>query len=78
MCLAVPAQLLECGQTTATADLHGNRIRISTALLPTAKTGDWVLVHAGFAIQKLEGNDLSETWAVLDDLRAAAQKERAP
>ena len=68
MCLAVPARLVECHAATAIVDLHGNRVPISTALLPELCIGDWVLVHAGFAIQKLDGDDVSETWAVLNDL----------
>lgn len=76
MCLAVPAQLVKRDEGTAIADLHGNRVEVSTALVPDAKVGDWVLVHAGFAIQKLDGDDVKETWAVLADLRAA--EEGAP
>jgi hydrogenase expression/formation protein HypC len=74
MCLAVPARLVECEGTSGVADLHGNRVRVSTALLPQAKVGDWVLVHAGFAIQYLDGDDASETWAVLEDLRACQEE----
>ncbi|HVT88338.1 MAG TPA: HypC/HybG/HupF family hydrogenase formation chaperone [Tepidisphaeraceae bacterium] len=73
MCLAVPAQLIKRDSDTAVADLHGNRVEISLALVPEAQLGDWVLVHAGFAIQKLQGDDLSETWAVLEDLRSAEE-----
>jgi hydrogenase expression/formation protein HypC len=71
MCLAVPAQLVTRDDFMGVADLHGNRVEISTALVPDAVVGDWVLVHAGFAIQKLDGDDLKETWAVLSDLAAA-------
>ncbi len=72
MCLAVPAKLVECEAAAdrAVADLHGNRVEVSTSLVPDARSGDWVLVHAGFAIQKLDGDDVRETWAVLEDLRA--------
>lgn len=71
MCLAVPAKLVQCKDASAIADLHGNRVQVSTALVPEARTGDWVLIHAGFAIQKLEGDDVRETFAVLEDLRKA-------
>jgi hydrogenase expression/formation protein HypC len=71
MCLAVPAKLVELRESRAVADLHGNRVEISTALLPDAVVGDWVLLHAGFAIQKLDGDDVQETWALLSDLRTA-------
>ena len=76
MCLAVPGQLVKCERTSGLVDLHGNRVQVSTALVPDAHEGDWVLVHAGFAIQKLDGDDVKETWAVLDDLRKA--QEDAP
>jgi hydrogenase expression/formation protein HypC len=71
MCLAVPAKLVECEPTgaTAVADLHGSRVAVSTSLVPEARAGDWVLIHAGFAIQRLDGDDVRETWAVLEDLR---------
>jgi len=68
MCLAVPAQVKSCDGNDAVVDLHGNRVRVSTVLVPEVKEGDWVLVHAGFVIQQLSAEDLKETWAVLDDL----------
>ncbi len=54
MCLAVPAKLVECETGEALVDLGGNRLRISTVLVPEAKPGDWVLLHAGFAIERLD------------------------
>ncbi len=74
MCLAVPARLVSCRGTSATADLHGNRVEISTLLVPSCKQGDWVLLHAGFAIQMLDEREAQDTWAVVKDLRAAGGK----
>ena len=74
MCLAVPGKLIACEDSDAVVDLHGNRVRVSTALVPDAKTGDWVLVHAGFAIQKLDGDDARETWALLEDMADAQER----
>lgn len=71
MCLAVPAQLSECRGEQAIADLHGNRVRVSTVLVPDVADGDWVLMHAGFAIQRLDEQDARRTWAVLEDLAGA-------
>jgi hydrogenase expression/formation protein HypC len=68
MCLAVPGRLIEVKGDEALASLHGNKLRISTALIPGAQPGDWVLIHAGFAIQKLEGTELEQTWAILQDI----------
>jgi hydrogenase expression/formation protein HypC len=74
MCLAVPARLVTCSGTSATADLHGNRVEISTVLVPQCKEGDWVLLHAGFAIQTLDEQEAQETWAIVKDLRALGGK----
>ncbi len=69
MCLAVPARIVACHGTSATADLHGNRVDISTVLVPQCQIGDWVLLHAGFAIQTLDEQEAQATWAVVKDLR---------
>ncbi len=68
MCLAVPGKVLECSGGEAVVDLQGNRLRVSTALTPGAQCGDWLLIHAGFAITKIDERDALETW---DYLRAA-------
>jgi hydrogenase expression/formation protein HypC len=71
VCLAVPAQLVSRSESSAIADLHGNRVQISTILVPDAIAGDWVLVHAGFAIQRLSDDDARKTWDVLADMKRA-------
>jgi hydrogenase expression/formation protein HypC len=72
MCLAVPAKLVDMrDDQTALADLHGNRVEVSTMLVPEAACGDWVLIHAGFAIQQLDETEAQATWAVLNDLQGA-------
>jgi len=69
MCLAVPAQIVKVADDdTAIADLHGNRVEVSTLLIDDVAVGDWVLIHAGFAIQKLEEDEAAATWSVLEDV----------
>lgn len=77
MCLAVPARIVELEGTTALADLHGNRLSISTLLTPGVKPGDWVLVHAGFAIQQLDAAQAAETFSLMQDLDAAMKESQA-
>ena len=72
MCLAVPAKIVELNGTDAVADMHGNRVAISTVLVPEAALEDWVLVHAGFAIQRLDAQAAAETFAILADVEALA------
>ncbi len=68
MCLAVPARVIERREQTAVVDLQGNRMEVCTALTPEVRAGQWVLVHAGFAITTLSEHEALETW---DYLRAA-------
>jgi hydrogenase expression/formation protein HypC len=65
MCLAVPGRIIETRDDEAVVDLQGNRLRVSTALTPQARAGEWVLVHAGFAITTLEEAEALETWEYL-------------
>jgi hydrogenase expression/formation protein HypC len=65
MCLAVPAQITACSGTDAVVDLQGSSLPISTALTPEAGVGDWVLVHAGFAITQLDEAEALQTWEYL-------------
>lgn len=72
MCLAIPARLIQCNAEEGTADLHGSRVRVNTVLVPDAVVGDWVLIHAGFAIQRLDAAAARKTWALLDDIAEQA------
>lgn len=72
MCLAVPARIVSMDGDRAVVDLHDNRVAVSTMLTPEAGVNDWVLVHAGFAIQQLDEQEAARTWAVLEDLQDAA------
>lgn len=65
MCLAVPGRIVEHSGNEAVVDLQGNRLKVSTMLTPEAAVGDWVLVHAGFAITCLDEREALETWDYL-------------
>ncbi|MCP4456038.1 MAG: HypC/HybG/HupF family hydrogenase formation chaperone [Planctomycetes bacterium] len=68
MCLAVPARIVELEEDRAVVDAMGNRWKARTTLLPDVGVGDLVLVHAGFAISKVEEEDARETWELLAHL----------
>ena len=67
MCLAVPARVVTTEVERAVVDLHGNRFHVNTALTPDAAPGDWVLVHAGFAITVVTEEEALATWDYLRD-----------
>ncbi|MBI5328892.1 MAG: HypC/HybG/HupF family hydrogenase formation chaperone [Deltaproteobacteria bacterium] len=55
MCLAIPSKVVEIKGAVATIDVHGVRRDINITLLPEEiGIGDYVLVHAGFALQKID------------------------
>ena len=76
MCLAVPGKIVELAGDSAVAEMHGNRIAISTVLTPEVRIGDWVLVHAGFAISILDAAAAAQTFSILADLDAAERRAR--
>jgi hydrogenase expression/formation protein HypC len=78
MCLGIPGQIVEINdvaQQRAKVDVEGVRREVSVALLgvdgPDAvRVGDWVLVHVGFAMAKIDEAEARET---LDALRALGE-----
>ncbi len=70
MCLAVPGKIVEESENGALVDFQGNRMDVSTVLTPEARVGDWVLVHAGFAITQIDEEAAKETWSYLNQMRA--------
>lgn len=75
MCLAVPGKILERTDEEALVDFQGNRLKVNTTLTPEAQVGEWVLVHAGFAISQIAEQDALETW---DYLRQCGATDIAP
>ncbi len=77
MCLAVPTKVIRIAGEEAEAEIGGVRRRISLAFAPEARVGDYVLIHAGFAISVLEENSAQESLALLEEMEAVlgAQKE---
>ncbi len=68
MCLAIPARIVEMNADLAIVDAMGNRFKAKTTLLPDAKLGDVVLVHAGFAISKVDEEEAKKTWELFADI----------
>lgn len=66
MCIAVPMQITSIDNDTAVAELDGIKREASLMLLTDeVKVGDFVIVHAGFAISRLDENDALETLAMM-------------
>ena len=68
MCLAVPAKIVAMTGDTATVDMEGVRRNVSMMLLLDAKVGEYVIVHAGFAIGRLDEKEAEETLKMIRDV----------
>ena len=68
MCLGIPARIESLEGQEAKVNLSGNTLRISTSLIDDLKIGDYVLVHAGFALQKVDKKEAKKTLALLKEL----------
>jgi len=60
MCLAVPMRIVSMTESTGVAEMGGVKKNISFIMCPEAKIDDYVIVHAGFAIQILDENEANE------------------
>jgi hydrogenase expression/formation protein HypC len=73
MCMAVPGRVTSIEQRNETlmaqVDFGGMAKEVCLQYLPDAAVGDYVVVHLGFAIQRLDEQSAHETLALFDDLR---------
>lgn len=74
MCLAIPSKIIKIENNMATIDVEGVQREASLMLLEDARIGDYVIVHAGFAIQRLDETAARETLDLLREAVAAVDK----
>jgi len=75
MCLAIPAKIITIENTVATIDVEGTERQVSLLLLEDAAVGDYVVVHAGFAIQKIDEEAAMESLKVLREMASLVDPE---
>jgi hydrogenase expression/formation protein HypC len=76
MCLAIPAQVVELREgDNAVVDLAGVRKEISLSLVDNVTVGDYVIVHVGYALNKLDPEEAAKTLALFAEL---GQQANAP
>jgi hydrogenase expression/formation protein HypC len=74
MCLAIPVRVVELrDDDMATVDLDGIRKEISLALVDDIRVGDYVILHVGYALARLDADEAERTLALF----AAATREAA-
>jgi hydrogenase expression/formation protein HypC len=68
MCLAIPMKLIEIDGTIAVAEVDGVTRQVRLDLLPEAVLGDYVLIHAGLAIARVDAEHAEETLSLIRNL----------
>jgi hydrogenase expression/formation protein HypC len=82
MCLAIPGKILDC---TEQGGLRVGRIQFggivrqaSLDFVPEAQIGDYVMVHVGFAISRVDAEEAERTYQLLSEMGAALEEELPP
>ena len=78
MCLAVPGQIVEVVDESlglAKVEIAGVRRKVNVGLIDASAPGDWVLVHVGFAIARVDEEEARATLALLEQMGAEYETE---
>lgn len=68
MCLGIPGRIIEIKGHTAKVDVAGTKKEASLKLMEGIKVGDYVIIHAGFAIEKVDEEKAKETLSLIDEI----------
>lgn len=75
MCLAVPMQIMEITERgSGVADIDGSRYDVDLSLIENPAKGDFVIVHAGFAIEKLDEQEANERLKLFEEMARIYQE----
>jgi hydrogenase expression/formation protein HypC len=77
MCLAVPGKVVEISGSTARVDLEGVVREANVSLLPGLEVGDYVIVHAGFAMERYDRGYARETLRLIREMVDAQPQQPA-
>ncbi|MBD3285906.1 HypC/HybG/HupF family hydrogenase formation chaperone [candidate division WOR-3 bacterium] len=73
MCIGIPAEVIEISGQTGKVDYQGVVRETSFVMLPEAEVGEFVILHAGFAIKKLSAEEARETLKLIREMLEAAE-----
>ena len=77
MCLAIPLRVVSIDGTNAVGEVDGIQREVCVMMTPNVKVGQYVIVHAGFAIQILDEQEAEGTLDILRQMAAAVDEKRA-
>lgn len=71
MCLSIPARIVSIEGNMAEVSAGGTIFRAGLHMIEDARIGDYILLHAGFAIQKISEKEAAETLKILEEMKNA-------
>ena len=74
MCLAIPSKIVEIKEGLGVIDVDGVIRKVSLLLLDEAQVGDYVIVHAGFALHKIDEEAAMESLQILREALALTEQ----
>jgi len=69
MCLAIPAKVISIDGSSAKVSIEDVEYTASLLLLDNVRSGDFIMLHAGFAIEKIDPEDAEETLRLLNEIQ---------
>ncbi len=69
MCLSIPARIISVNGNMAEVSAGGTIFKAGLHMLENAKVGDYILLHAGFAIQKISESEAAETLELIKEMK---------
>ena len=75
MCLAVPAKITRIDETgQGAASYLGSEVKANFSLVPQARRGDWVIIHAGFAISVMDAKEARKILRLFKEMAATSRR----
>jgi hydrogenase expression/formation protein HypC len=75
MCLSIPAKIISIEGKTARASVGGTIINVGLHMIDDIKEGDYVLVHTGFALQKISDDEAQETLKLIREMENISREQ---
>jgi len=76
MCLAIPMKVITVSGNEAVAEVGGAEYQANLTILPDIKIGEYIIVHAGFAIERLDEESALETLQIWQDIAEFDQEKQ--
>ena len=78
MCLSIPGKVICTDTETAKVSIGGNEVEVGLQLLDDVRVGEYVLVHSGFALQRISDEEARRTLELIRELEDLAGSDQMP